>query len=59
LRRDNPQDEITIGVAAYRDEKELTVGQLLILPFREQRPWRLPNGHEPERIAKHAEQLAE
>jgi sterol desaturase/sphingolipid hydroxylase (fatty acid hydroxylase superfamily) len=33
LRRDIPQNEITIGVAAYRDERELTVGQLLILPF--------------------------
>ena len=35
LRRDISQDEITIGVAAYRDEKELTVGNLLRLPFRE------------------------
>jgi len=39
LRRDIPQAEITIGVAAFRDEDELTVGKLLSLPFKEQRPW--------------------
>ena len=44
LRRDIPQDEITIGVAAYHDEKELALAQLLVLPFRKQREWRLPNG---------------
>src|SRR5438309_11046989 len=59
LRRDIPQNEITIGVAAYRDEKELTLGQLLVLPFRKQREWRLPNGEMPEREAKAAHQLAE
>src|SRR5947207_14145957 len=31
LRRDIPQNEITIGVAAYRDEKELTLAKLLFL----------------------------
>lgn len=59
LRRDIPQDEITIGVAAYRDEKELTVGQLLLLPFRKQRPWQLPNGERPERRPQTAVELAE
>jgi sterol desaturase/sphingolipid hydroxylase (fatty acid hydroxylase superfamily) len=59
LRRDVPQDQITIGVAAYRDEKELTLGQLLILPFREQRPWRLPGGEEPNRAMRPADELAE
>ena len=49
LRRDIPQAEITIGVAAFRDEEELTVGKLLTLPFKEQRPWRLPSGEVPER----------
>jgi len=58
LRRDIPQDEITIGVAAYRDEKELTVGRLLILPFRKQRPWRLPNGEQPDRAPRPADELA-
>jgi sterol desaturase/sphingolipid hydroxylase (fatty acid hydroxylase superfamily) len=59
LRRDIPQDEITIGVAAYRDEKELTIGRLLILPFGNQRPWRLPNGEQPERPSRPADELAE
>jgi sterol desaturase/sphingolipid hydroxylase (fatty acid hydroxylase superfamily) len=58
LRRDIPQNEITIGVAAYRDEHELTVGKLLALPFREQRPWRLPNGEQPDRLPQPADQLA-
>ena len=59
LRRDIPQNEITIGVAAYRDEKELTLGQLLVLPFRKQREWRLPNGLEPDRQPRPGDQLAE
>ena len=59
LRRDIPQDEITIGVAAYRDEKELTLGRLLILPFGIQRPWRLPDGGRPDRPLRSADELAE
>src|SRR5436190_12732789 len=59
LRRDIPQNEITIGVAAYRDEKELTLAQLLVLPFRKQREWRLPNGLEPDSKPRPAHQLAE
>ncbi len=59
LRRDVPQNEITIGVAAYRDEKELTLGQLLALPFRKQRPWQLPDGVRPERAPRPADKLAE
>jgi sterol desaturase/sphingolipid hydroxylase (fatty acid hydroxylase superfamily) len=59
LRRDIPQNEITIGVAAYRDERELTLGQLLVLPFRKQREWRLPNGLEPDRKPRPTHQLAE
>jgi hypothetical protein len=54
-----PQNAITIGVAAYREEHELTLGKLLTLPFREQRPWRLPNGEEPDREPQAAEELAE
>ncbi|MEO6870684.1 MAG: sterol desaturase family protein [Chthoniobacterales bacterium] len=49
LRIDIPQEAITIGVAAYRDEDELTFGKLFILPFRSQRAWRLPDGEVPER----------
>ena len=60
LRRDIPQDEITIGVPAYRDENELTVGRLWLLPFRRQRDyWRLPDGEHPERAARPADELSE
>jgi sterol desaturase/sphingolipid hydroxylase (fatty acid hydroxylase superfamily) len=59
LRRDIPQDAVTIGVAAYREEHELTLWKLLALPFGQQRPWRLPNGEEPERAPQPANELAE
>jgi sterol desaturase/sphingolipid hydroxylase (fatty acid hydroxylase superfamily) len=59
LRRDIPQDAVTIGVAAYREENELTLGKLFALPFRAQREWRLPNGEIPERAPRPAEELAE
>lgn len=59
LRRDIPQDAITIGVAAYRDERELSVLKLLALPFRKQRPWQLPDGAPPERDVRAASALAE
>ena len=49
LRRDIPQNAITIGVASYRDEQELTWGRLFLLPFQRQRPWQLPDGNIPER----------
>jgi sterol desaturase/sphingolipid hydroxylase (fatty acid hydroxylase superfamily) len=43
LRRDVPQEAITIGVAAYRDPREVTLPRLVEMPFTEQRdPWRLP-----------------
>ena len=58
LRRDVPQDAVTIGVAAYREEDELTLGKLFALPFRAQREWRLPNGEIPEREPQPAEELA-
>ncbi len=57
IRRDIAQDDITIGVAAYRDETELTLGQLFILPFREPRPWQLPDGKVPERVVSDASAL--
>jgi sterol desaturase/sphingolipid hydroxylase (fatty acid hydroxylase superfamily) len=59
LRRDVPQDDITIGVAAYRDERELTLSKLLALPFGKQREWRLPNREPPERAPRAANELAE
>ncbi|MDQ6622890.1 MAG: sterol desaturase family protein [Verrucomicrobiota bacterium] len=58
LRRDVPQAAITIGVAAYRDENELTFGKLFLLPFQRQRAWRLPDGEVPERPPQPAETLA-
>ncbi|MFL6545813.1 MAG: sterol desaturase family protein, partial [Candidatus Udaeobacter sp.] len=33
LRRDVPQNAVIIGVAAYREEHELTLGKLFALPF--------------------------
>jgi hypothetical protein len=57
LRRDIPQDAITIGVAAFRDEGELTIGKLLAMPFGGQRPWRLPSGDVPEREPQPARDL--
>jgi sterol desaturase/sphingolipid hydroxylase (fatty acid hydroxylase superfamily) len=58
LRIDVPQDAITIGVAAYRRESELTFGKLLLLPFQKQRPWRLPDGKIPERSPRETRELA-
>ena len=52
-------NRITIGVAAYREDNELTFGKLLAMPFREQREWRLPNGEIPERQPQPAKKLAE
>ena len=49
LRLDIPQDAITIGVAAYRDEAELTLGKMWAMPFAPQRPWKLPSGEVPQR----------
>jgi sterol desaturase/sphingolipid hydroxylase (fatty acid hydroxylase superfamily) len=45
LRLDVPQEEITIGVPAYRDPAEVTLPKIVALPFGEQRPaWELPEG---------------
>ncbi|WP_128548144.1 sterol desaturase family protein [Larkinella soli] len=43
-RLDIPQEELILGVPAYRDENELTPGRLLGMPFRKQRDWKLPDG---------------
>lgn len=60
LRRDIPQDEITIGVPAYRNENELTFGRLWLLPFRRQLDyWCLPDGERPERPSRQADELAQ
>ncbi len=57
LRRDIPQSEITIGVASYRNEQELTWGRLFLLPFQKQRPWQLPDGSIPDRPINHSQEL--
>ncbi|WP_266368897.1 sterol desaturase family protein [Tellurirhabdus rosea] len=54
-RLDIPQHELTLGVPAYRDERELTVGALLKMPFGPQREWRLPSGERPETRRKSPE----
>lgn len=60
LRRDVPQNEITVGVPAYRNEGELTFGRLWILPFQRQRDyWKLPGGDRPERTSRDANELME
>jgi sterol desaturase/sphingolipid hydroxylase (fatty acid hydroxylase superfamily) len=42
LRLDVAQDEIDVGVPAYRDPRELGLADLLSMPFGEERPaWRL------------------
>jgi sterol desaturase/sphingolipid hydroxylase (fatty acid hydroxylase superfamily) len=52
LRRDVPQDEITIGVAAYREPAEVELLDLLKMPFAQQPPaWQLPNGERPVRVS--------
>ncbi|GAB4010167.1 sterol desaturase family protein [Spirosoma migulaei] len=46
-RMDIPQDDVTLGVPAFREESELTIGHLFRMPFEKQRDWKLPNGVEP------------
>ena len=44
-----PQNSITIGVAAYQNPKELTVGRILRLPFAVDRPsWDLVGNGKPQ-----------
>jgi sterol desaturase/sphingolipid hydroxylase (fatty acid hydroxylase superfamily) len=50
LKLNVPQDEITIGVPAYRDPGEARLIRVLMMPFRKQRPtWQLPNDGQPSR----------
>ncbi|QMW01556.1 sterol desaturase family protein [Spirosoma foliorum] len=48
-RMDIAQKDVTLGVPAYRDEKELTLWYLFRMPFGKQRDWKLPNGAKPVR----------
>lgn len=50
LRLGIPQDEIEIGVAAYRDPEQVTFPKLMEMPFVEQPPTMLlPSGEKPMR----------
>jgi len=52
LRLNVPQEEITIGVPAYRKPEEVTLPKLLAMPFGKERPiWQLPSGGQPARPA--------
>jgi sterol desaturase/sphingolipid hydroxylase (fatty acid hydroxylase superfamily) len=44
LRLDVPQEEITVGVPAYRNPSDVTLGPVLALPFVRQRPAWTPRG---------------
>ncbi len=39
IRLNVPQQEVIIGLPHYADENELTIGNLLKMPFRKVRPW--------------------
>ena len=40
---DVPQDEVEIGLPAYRNPEELSIAKLLTMPFARQRPsWEFP-----------------
>ncbi|MGE0633434.1 MAG: sterol desaturase family protein [Pseudobdellovibrionaceae bacterium] len=51
FRVDVAQSEIIIGVPSYRDPAEQTFWRSLLIPFKRQRPWRLPDGSNPDRKA--------
>jgi hypothetical protein len=37
MRFDVPQERVVIGVPAYRDPRDVTLGRILVMPFRRQR----------------------
>lgn len=50
LQLNVPQDEITIGVPAYQDPEELTLGKVLKMPVTADRPsWRFVGNGKPTR----------
>lgn len=42
IRLNIPQSLIVTGVPSYSNQKELTIGFLLTLPFKKIRPWKMP-----------------
>jgi sterol desaturase/sphingolipid hydroxylase (fatty acid hydroxylase superfamily) len=52
LRLNVPQDEITIGVPAYREASEVELAKVLLMPFGDQRPtWIVPGDGQPARMS--------
>lgn len=52
LRLDVPQDEINIGVPAYRQPEEVGLLRILSMPFGEERPaWLVPGDGQPVRAS--------
>jgi sterol desaturase/sphingolipid hydroxylase (fatty acid hydroxylase superfamily) len=52
LKLNVPQDEITIGVPAYREPSEVSLTKILSMPFGVERPtWRLPGDGQPARAS--------
>jgi sterol desaturase/sphingolipid hydroxylase (fatty acid hydroxylase superfamily) len=50
LRLNVPQDEVTIGVPAYRKPEDVELLKILAMPFGEQKSaWQLPDNGEPRR----------
>jgi sterol desaturase/sphingolipid hydroxylase (fatty acid hydroxylase superfamily) len=50
LRLNVPQQDVVIGIPAFRDPDDVSLGKALELPFLRQRPWRLlPGDGEPVR----------
>ncbi len=50
LRLNVHQDEVVIGIPAYRDPGEVTLPRVLIMPFGPQRPsWQIPGDGVPQR----------
>lgn len=52
LRLGVPQDEITIGVPAFRQPEEVALAKILLMPFTEERAtWILPVNGQPVRVS--------
>jgi sterol desaturase/sphingolipid hydroxylase (fatty acid hydroxylase superfamily) len=52
LKLNVPQDEITIGVPAYREPSDVTLAKILSMPFGEERStWRLQGDGQPVRAS--------
>jgi len=51
LRLNIAQRKIDIGIPAVRDKEQNSIWNLLILPFRENKEWRLPDGTIPQRTS--------